>query len=61
MDALNNNESLENKLENKTIDNLKYDLVRDGYVSYEDVERATELAIAQSTNIGQILINTQMI
>lgn len=48
-------------LDNKTIDKLKYDLVRDGLVTYDDIEHATELAQAQNTNIGQILINTQMI
>ena len=57
MDLLNENSSLDNK----TIEKLKYDLVRDGLVTYEDIERAAELAIAQNTNIGQILINTQMI
>lgn len=57
MDLLNENSSLDNK----TIDKLKYDLVRDGLVTYDDIEHASELAIAQNTNIGQILINTQMI
>lgn len=57
MDLLNENSSLDNK----TIDKLKYDLVRDGLVTYDDIEHANELAIAQNTNIGQILINTQMI
>lgn len=57
MDLLNEN----NSLENKTLDKLKYDLVRDGLVTYDDIEHATELAIAQNTNIGQILINTQML
>ena len=57
MDLLNENSSLDNK----TIDKLKYDLVRVGLVTYDDIEHATELALAQNTNIGQILINTQMI
>ncbi len=48
-------------LDNKTLDKLKYDLVRDGLVTYDDIEHASELAYAQNTNIGQILINTQMI
>ena len=48
-------------LDNKTLDKLKYDLVRDGLVTYDDIEHAAELAYAQNTNIGQILINTQMI
>ena len=57
MDLLNEN----NSIDNKTLDKLKYDLVRDGLVTYDDIEHATELAIAQNTNIGQILINTNMI
>ena len=57
MDLLNEN----NPLDNKTLDKLKYDLVRDNLVTYDDIEHAQELAIAQNTNIGQILINTQMI
>ena len=46
---------------NKTLEKLKYDLVRDGLVTYDDIERASELASAQNTNIGQILINTSII
>ena len=57
MDLLNEN----NLLDNKTIYKLKYDLVRDGLVTYDDIEHATELASAQNVNIGQILINTGMI
>jgi len=57
MDLLNNTPSLDNK----TIDKLKYDLVRDGLVTYDNIEQAQELALAQNTNIGQILINTGMI
>ena len=57
MDLLNDS----NSLDNKTIDKLKYDLVRDGLVTYDDIEHAQELAVAQSVNIGQVLINTGMI
>lgn len=57
MDIFNDNSALDNK----TIDKLKYDLVRDGLVTYDDIEHAQELASAQNTNIGQILINTGMI
>ena len=46
---------------NKTLEKLKYDLVRDGLVSYEDVERAQELADSQKVNIGQILIKSNLI
>jgi len=57
MDLLNEN----NSQDNKTLNTLKYDLVRDGLVTYDDIEHATELASVQNTNIGQILINTGMI
>ena len=57
MDLLNENSALDNK----TIEKLKYDLVRDGLVTYDNLEHAQELALVQNTNIGQILINTQMI
>ncbi|MCD7780980.1 MAG: Flp pilus assembly complex ATPase component TadA [Candidatus Gastranaerophilales bacterium] len=46
---------------NKTLEKLKYDLVRDGLVSYEDIEQAHELAISQNVNIGQILIKSNLI
>ena len=46
---------------NKTLEKLKYDLVRDGLVSYEDIEKAHELAISQNVNIGQILIKSNLI
>lgn len=43
---------------NKTLETLKYDLVREGLVQYEVVEQAQELANAQNINIGQALINS---
>ena len=43
---------------NKTLEKLKYDLVRDGLVSFEDVDRATQIALSQNTNIGQVLITS---
>ncbi len=46
---------------NKTLEKLKYDLVRDGLVSYEDIEKAQELAVSQNINIGQILIKANLI
>ena len=33
---------------NKTLEKLKYELVRDGIVSYETLEKAEELANVQS-------------
>lgn len=43
---------------NKTLEKLKYDLVRSGLVPYETIEQAEEIAQAQNVNIGQILINS---
>ena len=43
---------------NKTLEKLKYDLVRAGLVPYETIEQAEEIAIAQNINIGQVLINS---
>ena len=43
---------------NKTLEKLKYELVRDGIVSYETLEKAEELANVQKINIGQALINS---
>ena len=46
---------------NKTLEKLKYDLVRDGIVPYETIEKAQELASAQNINLGQVLINLGVI
>lgn len=46
---------------NKTLEKLKYDLVRDGLVNYEDLEKAQEIATSQNVNIGQILIKSNLI
>lgn len=43
---------------NKTLEKLKYDLVRTGLVQYETLEQAQEIASAQNINIGQALINS---
>ena len=43
---------------NKTLEKLKYDLVRSGLVQYEIIEQAQEIADAQNINIGQALINS---
>lgn len=48
-------------INNKTLEKLKYELVRDGIVSYETLEKAEELADVQSINIGQALINAGVI
>ena len=46
---------------NKTLEKLKYDLVREGLVSYETIEKAQEIANAQNINIGQALINSNIL
>jgi type IV pilus assembly protein PilB len=43
---------------NKTLEKLKYDMVRAGLVQYETIEQAEEIANAQNINIGQALINS---
>ena len=45
-------------INNKTLEKLKYELVRDGIVSYETLEKAEELANVQNINIGQAMINS---
>ena len=46
---------------NKTLETLKYDLVREGLVQYEIVEQANEIANARNINIGQALIDSGFI
>ena len=50
-----------NTITNKTLEALKYDLVREGLVQYEVLEQAEEIADAQNINIGQALINSGFI
>ena len=49
---------METSVTNKTLEKLKYDLVRAGLVPYETIEQAQEIAFAQNINIGQALINS---
>ena len=49
---------METIVTNKTLEKLKYDLVRTGLVAYETIEQAEEIAKAQNINIGQALINS---
>lgn len=49
---------METQVTNKTLEKLKYDLVRAGLVAYETIEQAQEIATAQNINIGQALINS---
>ena len=46
---------------NKTFEKLKYDLVRENLISYEDLENAQAIAQAQNINLGQALINCNLI
>lgn len=46
---------------NKTLEKLKYDLVREKFITYEDLEKSEELAVSQRQNIGQVLINKGLI
>ena len=48
-------------INNKTLEKLKYELVRDGIVTYETLEKAEELANVQNINIGQALINSAIL
>ena len=52
---------METAVTNKTLEKLKYDLVRAGLVAYETIEQAQEVANAQNINIGQALINSGML
>ena len=49
---------METVVTNKTLEKLKYDLVRAGLVPYETIEHAQEIASSQNINIGQALINS---
>lgn len=46
---------------NKTLEKLKYDLVRDNLIKYEDLELAEQIAVAQNVNVGQVLISSGLI
>ena len=46
---------------NKTLEKLKYDLVRDNLIKYEDLEMAEQISEAQHVNIGQVLISSRLI
>lgn len=52
---------METTVTNKTLEKLKYDMVRAGLVPYETIEQAEEIATAQKINIGQALINSGVI
>lgn len=49
------------KFTNKSIEKLKYDLVREGLISYESLENAQEIAKVQSVNVAQALIKMKLL
>ncbi|MBQ2645656.1 Flp pilus assembly complex ATPase component TadA [bacterium] len=50
-----------NSINNKTLEKLKYDLVRENLITYEDLEKAEEVATYRKQNIGQVLIDKGVI
>jgi len=48
-------------LTNKTIEKLKYDLVRDGLITYDDLSKAEESAETMNLNLAQVLIQMHLI
>ena len=48
-------------ISNKTLEKLKYDLVRDGLVEYDILDKAQSLASAENINIGKVLISSGII
>jgi len=52
---------LNQAVDNKSIEKLQYDLVRDNLLQFEDLERAREIAQVQNINLGQALINSGLI
>ena len=48
-------------LTNRTIEKLKYDLVREGLISYEDLSGAEDTAKADSINLAQVLVKHRLI
>ncbi len=49
---------MEQVVTNKTLEKLKYDLVRESLIEFDTLERAQEIAEAQNINIGQALVNS---
>ncbi|MFA6989507.1 MAG: ATPase, T2SS/T4P/T4SS family [Candidatus Gastranaerophilaceae bacterium] len=46
---------------NKTLEKLKYDLVRENLISYDDLSKAEAFARENSTHIGYVLVNNNFI
>lgn len=52
---------MENKISNRAIDKLKYDLVREGLLDYNRLIDSIEQARHEQTNLGQVLIQNNII
>ena len=52
---------MKQKAQIKTLERLKYDLVKEGLIEYETLEKAQELANAQKINVGQALVNSHVL
>lgn len=50
-----------NSVSNKTLERLKYELVKEQLIKYEDLEKSEELAKSQKQNIGLVLISRGLI
>lgn len=48
-------------LTNKTVEKLKHDLVKEGMVTYDELDKAQEIAEAQSTNLAVAFIKSGLI
>ncbi len=48
-------------LTNKTVEKLKHDLVKEGLINFDELEKAQEIALAQKTNIAQALVKSNVI
>jgi len=46
---------------NKTIEKLKYDLVRDKIISYEELSHAEEISVKNNKHLGHILVEKNLI
>ncbi|MCK7470103.1 MAG: hypothetical protein MZU95_04335 [Desulfomicrobium escambiense] len=44
------------QINNKTIEKLKYDLVRDRLIDYENLSKAEEIAKDNNTNLAQVIL-----
>lgn len=52
---------MQKSLTNKTINKLKYDLVRDGLISYDSLSKAEDIAVSSGENLAQVFIHQNLI